>query len=382
MNKQLNYFYTFKQIKSFMCLVVLLVFVFGFTTCTKKQVTDDQVELPIIFQSNLITEWNDAFDDHKVLNFTFPDSETELLDIRGIEKNSKGHFFIQDSKAKVIVQFDPSGKFVRYIGRYGEGPGEFLIGVLSGIDAQDNVYVYDYMGKKFIQYGYPNYNYLDQVTILSPVKSRVVVTPDNHFISYSQDDTYHELISKFDFNGDVIKRAYRARDQKYTFFIKRFGLGRVNEYPGKGFLFVDPQRYKVLLFDYDLNIKVALIPEEKSKFFPIKKNFPNTLSPFEYSEKHSKWWEKSLVAYEAREINGFLITVINKYNKYSIKKNINIHDLKGRTYAIGLEIPFDGTLRLTKGPFIYIVEQDRLTDKGKIIAQKVHQYKICVPALN
>lgn len=46
------------------------------------------------------------------------------LDV-GLDVNADGHFFVVDSVANHIVEFDKNGKFVQLIGRQGEGPGEF-----------------------------------------------------------------------------------------------------------------------------------------------------------------------------------------------------------------------------------------------------------------
>jgi hypothetical protein len=42
-----------------------------------------------------------------------------------VSVNHKGHMFITDSSQNRVVQLDPAGKYVRTIGGFGQGPGEF-----------------------------------------------------------------------------------------------------------------------------------------------------------------------------------------------------------------------------------------------------------------
>jgi hypothetical protein len=53
------------------------------------------------------------------------DSGVEFSDIRGVEVSRNGNVLVLDFKAQNIRVFAPDGKFVKVIGRNGEGPGEF-----------------------------------------------------------------------------------------------------------------------------------------------------------------------------------------------------------------------------------------------------------------
>jgi hypothetical protein len=337
----------------------------------------NHIECTFTMHDTMAQKWEDVFTDHTVLKFTFPKPGRELMDIRGFVINSKGDYIIHDAKSTSIIQFHSDGYVIRYIGNYGEGPGEYLMCQIAALDRKDNLFVFDLMKRQFIRYDFPNYSYKDQFKYYSIVNGQLVVDLKGNFISYSLDDETNQLICSFNPGGKVLKRTFSIEDKKYIFFIKRFGMGRVNDYPGKGFLFMDPQKYRIHLFDYDLNLTKVIYPKEPSKFFPFRENFPNSLSPYEFSPKHAKWWEKSLVPHEVRLIGeNVLIGVLNKCNKYSVKQYVNIHDLNGLTYATGLEVPFNGYIKLTRGSYIYILEEDRLTEKGDIIPQKLHRYKI------
>lgn len=53
------------------------------------------------------------------------DGPTSFNDVRDIAVDAKGQIFILDFKTQEIRLFDPTGKFVRLVGRTGAGPGEF-----------------------------------------------------------------------------------------------------------------------------------------------------------------------------------------------------------------------------------------------------------------
>jgi len=66
-----------------------------------------------------------------------------------IDADSKGNIYVSDAMDKVIKVYDKHGKYVRTIGREGDGPGEFR--TISGIfiDKKDNLYVYDGRPRRF-----------------------------------------------------------------------------------------------------------------------------------------------------------------------------------------------------------------------------------------
>ncbi len=76
-----------------------------------------------------------------------PANEASLLyDPRGFIQDESGNFFVIDAGNNRIALFDPSGAFVRGIGRAGQGPGEFqyigevqvVRGILQVLDHRSN----------------------------------------------------------------------------------------------------------------------------------------------------------------------------------------------------------------------------------------------------
>jgi len=54
------------------------------------------------------------------------DSNYVFGSVRRVEVHPDGSILVLDWIKCTIFQFSPSGEFIRYIGRRGEGPGEFL----------------------------------------------------------------------------------------------------------------------------------------------------------------------------------------------------------------------------------------------------------------
>ena len=66
-----------------------------------------------------------------------------LTEVQGLAVDSRGHIFVLQHQEQRIRQYDADGRFVREIGRRGQGPGEFTNPMFFGIQ-QDTVWVYDY----------------------------------------------------------------------------------------------------------------------------------------------------------------------------------------------------------------------------------------------
>ncbi|MEW6457197.1 MAG: 6-bladed beta-propeller [Acidobacteriota bacterium] len=69
--------------------------------------------------------------------------------INGIEVNDR-YMFVCDSKMVRIQVYDLKGRYVRTIGRKGNGPGEFLIPNTFCVSRNGNIYVHDVMRRRMI----------------------------------------------------------------------------------------------------------------------------------------------------------------------------------------------------------------------------------------
>ncbi len=65
-----------------------------------------------------------------------------------IVRDSIGNPYILDSGNNRIQKLDPEGKFIKTIGRKGQGPGEFQATRSMEIDTEDNLFVFDVRSRR------------------------------------------------------------------------------------------------------------------------------------------------------------------------------------------------------------------------------------------
>lgn len=356
--------------------VIILIFFCAvwFPACASNPDVDNGNHVPFKLNSNAFTRWDEIFADDVLINFTFIDPDLEIYKIGGMLISPSGDYFILDPKMRKVIQFDESGKFVRYIGRYGEGPGEYSLAACPYMDKHNNFYIYDPYTFRINKYSYPDYKFEVQIKLALGIQD-FILDQDGNFITYTISD--HYVLHKIDSSGDLIRKALAPKQINFRLFSARFQLGRLSEIPGEGFLSSYPEEYKIYFFDDQLNIKKVLYTEKKSRFFPAKAQFPGTLSPYDFTPKHSKWWSQSLrpaVVYYLG--NKIFITVLLKYTNLSIKCYLNLHTVDGSTYAYGVEVPFDGIIRYVGNSYIYVVEESKFDGNGNVIPLKLHRFKL------
>ncbi|MFC1514007.1 6-bladed beta-propeller [candidate division KSB1 bacterium] len=69
------------------------------------------------------------------------DKHFQFHQINWLARDDSGNFFIIESLNNRVLQFSPDWKFIRQIGRSGEGPGEYKLPSDITVDADGNIYV-------------------------------------------------------------------------------------------------------------------------------------------------------------------------------------------------------------------------------------------------
>ncbi|CAM2005597.1 6-bladed beta-propeller [Acanthopleuribacter pedis] len=146
-----------------------------------------------------------------------------------IEADQQGNFFIVDSGNDRIVMFDKNGKFVRQIGRRGEGPDEFYALVYFHLFKDGRAVAFQ---QQNFQTSYTHYN-----KQLEFEKTKKVVG-DGRLISavdYSEDGTWIAgYVTYFDGDSETRKREvfgpdYKTRISLGNFALKRFDASRMQD---------------------------------------------------------------------------------------------------------------------------------------------------------
>jgi hypothetical protein len=94
----------------------------------------------------------------------------------GFAIDGAGNIYILDYKLHCIKVFDPSGEYIKTIGREGEGPGEFRGAGNMVIDTSGRIITHDFMNKRF-QIFSPMGEYIDSRQFQEAV-DKMAVGPD------------------------------------------------------------------------------------------------------------------------------------------------------------------------------------------------------------
>ncbi len=363
------------RIVIYLRIFIMIVFMF-LISCNKKK-SDDNNNIIIKDNPSAYTKWDEIFTDHKIIKFKGLSEENELVDIRDLGINSKGEYFIQDSKKKSILYFDVDGNLKKTIGGYGEGPGEAIMPALLRFDDNDNLYVYDFLKKKIIKFSFPSYNYETEFKIKETFYD-YFITINKEIIATTPYSTDNFVIHKYDKNGKVIGSAFLPEDLKFAKFITTFGLYRISKTRKKGFLYIFPDKYKIYQYDYNLRLIRTYTAEKETEYFPFKGHFPYGETPYEFTKKNQRWWESKFVPWRVKRLNEKCFFIeLAKFKRHNIEDSfINIHTFDGKTIAKGVRIPFKGIIRYVKDGYIYVVETDRVDEKtGDLIPQVIHRYR-------
>lgn len=346
-----------------------LLFILG---CNSQQPGDNEIRIKT--EGTFASIWADVFGKDEIISFTQGDKEFEFISVGAMEITSTGDYIIIDGKQGKIFQFDSSGRYIRSIGNQGEGPGEYNIITAMDIDNKDNFYLFDIPAMKINAYSGPDYNFKRQINLGQSVQD-MMVTDNGDFIFYFKSGSH--VLYKTDNNGKKIQASFTPQQEVLRLFIARFNLGRFCRLTPDSFLFIYPDEYKIYLFDNNFNNKKMLVADKPSRFLPSIGQFPNDLSPYQFSPQHSKWWsQKPHPGLIFNLGNQIFMVVLFEYNNLSSKTYVNIHDLAGNTYAMGVELPFDGFVRYAKAGYIYVLENDRIDEKGNISPLRLHRFKL------
>lgn len=136
-----------------------------------------------------------------------------------IDVDSEQNLYVLDERLKNIRIFDKEGQFVRFIGRIGQGPGEYQSpAFFIQITSKREVVIYDRGSRNFIYY-YPDGNFLKQINpgkILILLNARID-NEGNFICSYSSAPPSLEL-RKFNSEFQVLNTFfYRQEDIGYGY---------------------------------------------------------------------------------------------------------------------------------------------------------------------
>jgi hypothetical protein len=322
-------------------------------------------------------KWDDVFIEGEEINFLYPDSTYQLFIIPSFLRNNKGDYIIPDGSSKAIKLFDHTGKFVSIIGKWGgQGPGEFeTLGALT-LNNKGDLFVFDVANYRLSTFAAPKYTYSGS-QYLKVVPSSLIVTPQNHFITYGFSSEY--VLNKYDTDGNLLRSAFKPIDKKLHIFTNRFKLGGIVDNNGKGIFMVYPANYEIYYYDYNLNLTTIIKTEQSYKFRPTADKFPESLSPYAITSQHLKWWENFLHIGRVYVIQDNIIGVTlyeSESKKMSFKYcYFNIYNANGEIYAEGLKVPHNGSVNYSKDGYVFVSTDAQIGPNDEIIPPRLYRYK-------
>jgi len=200
--------------------------------------------------------------------------------VKGIEISDK-YIYVLDSKMAKVKVYDLKGRFIREIGRKGEGPGEFMIPVNFCLSANGDIYIYDIQRRRMSVFSSEG-SYKRDFIVEKPLPGKFYVDEKNYIYT-----TFEELTSEKFLNMDINFAKINSEGKVEKIFYKAFSLTLIpfkregmkgNLYyehpymthlyftnaPTDIFVLMNSMRYEILLFSKKGDILSRILKKEES----------------------------------------------------------------------------------------------------------------------
>jgi len=194
--------------------------------------------------------------------------------------NSKNMIYVLDSDEKTVYKYTEEGRFLRRLGRSGQGPGEFQRPCSICIDAEDSLYVLDRLNRR-IEVFDSNDDYLRSVKILTfPTGNSTSLTVSANgdiYLSgyYPNDDT---LLCQFSPKGDLVKKLPVPIIEYTGLTLSDHSQRMVNQYLAGGSLYVS--RSGLMFFSYDWPYRIMVLKGDVMEPLPLRQEDAVNWTPF------------------------------------------------------------------------------------------------------
>ena len=304
--------------------------------------------------------------------FTFP------IDLK---TNKNGEIFLIDAKRKRILKYDKRGKFLKYIGRKGQGPGEYISPSKLYV-GNEKLYVYDWMAIKIHIYNNRG-SYLRTMNI----KHRLDFYSD--FYVNEKDEVYgiwekysgrsiEKVFGKL-LNGEIenikvlkreIIKAAVMGGMLYSYSPKIF----YRHGYGGGYVSNNMNR-EIFFYDYKTGSmrKVLTLKYKKEKISSEDKYYIRKY----YGKKEAKKLNKYKPFYENlfsdRKNNIYLLRPLDeRISSYKQKKTVDVYDKNGN-FIYRVILPEDAYPLFFENGYVYMQREGKdgefFIDKSKIVIE-------------
>lgn len=314
--------------------------------------------------------------------------------VNGIEVSDKYIYVLDLRMAKVRV-YDLKGKFIRDIGRKGQGPGEFMAPTNFCLSANGDLFVYDIMARRITIFdsegGYKSSFHIEEPSF----GNRIYVDSDNYIYRIFSDLNVTDLKRYLNFG----KLSSQGKSNKI--FYKTFNLTAIHyeeegfkgnlvyDHPyiahlyftniqGDTFVLMNSMRYELILFSKDGDIlskilkdekPVKVTKEEKETVFTdyLKENVPKHLHKYvTFSE--TRPYCSNLLSDENRRI------YVERFKPVTEKGGPYTYEIFNQKGEYLYRLTLDFKIELIKNGYIYTVSTDEETGQIKIIRYRVENW--------
>ena len=200
--------------------------------------------------------------------------------VKGIEVSDK-YIYVLDSKMAKVKVYDLKGKFIRGIGRKGEGPGEFIIPVNFCLSDNRDIYIYDLQRRRMSVFNSEG-RYKRDFIVEKPLPGKFYVDEKNYIYTTFEESASEKFLNreinfaKINEKGEVKKIFYKIFRITLIPFKKEGMKGNLYyEHPYMTYLYftrtpkdnialMNSMKYEILLFSKKGDILSRILKEEKS----------------------------------------------------------------------------------------------------------------------
>lgn len=265
--------------------------------------------------------------------------------------DSSGNYIVADGwQSKAVFIFGPDGRFVKELGRQGQGPGEYSTPVSLALNGAGDIFVVDYLNNRINIYG-KDYAFKRSIIPKSRIKHFIHINHLDELFLYTgakhpfQKDIY-DTIHKLDSNGNTIVTFAPFPEEVIDVNFSAMQNGVVID--KENFIFeMNLLLYKIRKYSPDGKL-VNSFSRETSLFKIVteKNESPIIVNGPYYLEK------------------GLIMAKVNKH--------LEIYDTAGNFLAG--DLPFDKKIVYTRGNSFYVEHWDEDTEEQ--LNPKIIQYQL------
>jgi hypothetical protein len=199
--------------------------------------------------------------------------------INDIDVDEEGKIYVAEGASAHIRIFDENGKYIRSIGRKGQGPGEFQMPIYVQVTSKNEIMVHDYMVQRLSFFSLDG-NYLRQISTIQTRNPFIPLRMDTHgnlivMAAFAPAPVGGKQLKMYDANLELVSMiAKEERDLR-----KIFDIGKPTWYcdvsPNDRIVWGDSSEYVLQILNHEGKLEkkitkgyapVEIAEEDKKKY--------------------------------------------------------------------------------------------------------------------